>query len=216
MVARRSTCGPDGSGRRRRVRTQAERQDESRISAWRASISAALIASKSICCRRSRSETVSTASISAASAARVPGARAGLPALRRRGGLPGGARSGGRSLAASSSAMAAAVLASVGVAPEQGERLVEQVLVLVAMHHAWRAARRGPRPRRPISTRASGVLGGQHLRRPDRQAGAAQQAGEVHDVGGEPPATPALTARRPRASATSRAASAPRILAISS
>ena len=117
----------------------------------------------------------------------VLGARPGFARLRH--GLGDAAAAGRRafgllSFCASSSAMAAACSAAVGIAPEQGERLVEDVLMLVAMDH--RGAQRGARlgAAAEIDQRQR-LLRGERLRRADRQTGAAQQAREVHDVGGE-------------------------------
>ena len=70
------------------------------------------------------------------------------------------------------------------IAPEQVERLVEHVLMLVAVDH--RGAQRGARlgAAAEIDQRQR-LLRGERLGRPDRQPGAAQQPREMHDVGGE-------------------------------
>ncbi len=71
-----------------------------------------------------------------------------------------------------------------GVAPEQSERLVEHVLVLVAMDH--RGAQGGARfgSVAEINERQR-LLRGEGLRGANGQAGTAQQPREVHDVGRE-------------------------------
>ena len=85
------SAAPFGSGRRRRVRRRSSGSVSRRISVLAAAISAALIASKSIVCSRSRSQTVITASISSRSsggsrfvalAPRSPRPAAGCPAAR--------------------------------------------------------------------------------------------------------------------------------------
>ncbi len=70
------------------------------------------------------------------------------------------------------------------VAPEDRKSVVEQLLVVVAVDHggAERAADLGAAAELDAGHR---LLGGQHVGRADRQAGAAEQAGEVQDVGGQ-------------------------------
>ena len=70
------------------------------------------------------------------------------------------------------------------VAPEQRKRLVEHVLVLVAVDHGAAQRGAGLDAGAEVDMRQR-VLRGDGLGRPDRQPGAAQQAGEMHDVGGE-------------------------------
>ena len=184
MVRRRSVTGPSGSGRSRRVLRRSSGSVRRRISRLAAAMSAALIASKSMRCRRSCSETVSTASCTGGSSfgcsrrsrfcciASATRREAGRRAFRlllflrlqqrhRRGLLRGG-----------------------GVAPEQGEGLVEHLLVLVAVDHD--RAQRGADFRLVAELdQRQRLLRGERLGRADRQPGAAEQAREVHDVGRE-------------------------------
>ena len=62
--------------------------------------------------------------------------------------------------------------------------MVEHLAVLVAVRH--RRAQGGAHLLAPAEVdRGQRLLGGQRLGRPDRQTGAAQQVGELHDIGGE-------------------------------
>ena len=114
MVRRRSAVGPSGSGRSRRVRRRSRGRTRRRISRLASAISSTPIASKSICCSFSWSDTVSTASATGGSSSCrrccfCGGAKAS--ATRRE---AGGARSCFFSFCASSSAIATACSAAVG------------------------------------------------------------------------------------------------------
>ena len=114
MVRRRSMAGPIGSGRLRRVRRRSSGSRRRLISCLAALISAALMASKSMVCRRSRSLTVSTASICGGSSFGLDGGgRLGAIASATRL-AAGGGRSCFFSFCASISAIAAACSATAG------------------------------------------------------------------------------------------------------
>ena len=181
--AGRST-GPSGSGRSRRVRRRSSGRIRRRISRLAAAISAALIASKSICCSRSWSDTVSTASCTGGSSSGVRLACAAGRTPRRRGGCRRR-----RVRASSPSARRAApsprpVRAAVGSRQNSAKAWSNTSWCswrcTIAVRSAVRACALLPR-----STSVSACCAGQRLGRPDRQPGAAQQAGEVHDVGGK-------------------------------
>ena len=121
--------------------------------------------------------------------------RGGRPLARRRERL-------GRPAASGRGALAFLVLLRVGeclghllaragrVAPEQGEGLVEHVLMLVPVDH--RRAQRGPRLGAAAEIDESErLLRGDCLGRPDRQPRPSQQPREVHDIGGERARVPA-------------------------
>ena len=187
MVARRSTCDarrvrPRGAGSRRR----SERQRRvCGFPAWPASISAALIASKSICWSRSLSDTVSTASISCfggSGAGRCSRGAAIASAMRR---APGGGAFRRPLLGRLQQRHGGGGLGQRRVAPELDKGLVEQVFVLVAVHHggAQRGADLGTAAdidqgdaRSAAASISAGPTG-----RPARRS----SRGEVHDVGGQ-------------------------------
>ena len=75
-------------------------------------------------------------------------------------------------------------LVALGRAPVEAEGLVEQVLVLVAVHHG---GAQGGADLDAVADVDSGhrLLGGEHVCRAHRQAGAAQEAGEVQDIEGQ-------------------------------
>ena len=70
------------------------------------------------------------------------------------------------------------------IAPEQGERLIEDVLVLVAMDHG-RAQGRARLDFRAEIDAGQCFLRRNRLGRSNRQSGSAQQAGKLHHVGPE-------------------------------
>ena len=76
------------------------------------------------------------------------------------------------------------LLGGRGIAPEQRERLVEHLLMFVAVDHdgAQRGACLGLRGEVDLGQR---VLRGDCLGGTDGEAGAAQQPGEMHDICGE-------------------------------
>ena len=74
------------------------------------------------------------------------------------------------------------LLGGGGVAPEQGEGLVEDLLVFVAVGHHGPQRGAGFRLVAEVDP-GERLLRGERLGGTDRQAGAAQQAREVHDVG---------------------------------
>ncbi len=185
MVRRRSVTGRSGPGGRRRVRRRSSGSIRRRISRLASSISAALIASKSICCRRSCSDTVIDMSMGGGSSLGCGGLSffdANASATRREAG--GGAFRLGLLLRLQQRHRGG-LFGGGGVAPEQREGLVEHLLMLVAMDHrgAQRGARLGLRGEVDPGQR---LLRGDRLRRADRQPGAAQQPREMHDVGRDP------------------------------
>ena len=114
MVRRRSVTGPFWSGRRRRVRRRSSGSTRRRISRFASLISAAPIASKSICWSRSCSDTVIDMSRGGGSSLCCGGLSffdAKASATRRE---AGGARSGLGFFCASSRAIAAACSAAEG------------------------------------------------------------------------------------------------------
>ena len=184
MVRRRSVTGPSGSGRRRRVLRRSSGRVRRRISCFAAAISSALIASKSMRCRRSWSDTVSTASCTGGSSCGCVAAVALL--LHRLGDAAGGRRRAFQLLLLLrlQQRHRRGLFGGGGVAPEQCKRLVEHFLVLVPVGHHRAQRRAGFRLVAEFDQRQR-LLRGEGLGRPDRQPGTAQQAGEVHDVGGE-------------------------------
>ncbi len=221
IVRRRSTRGPSGSGRSRRVGRRSSGRTSLRISRFGGGdiggahrleihpLQAFVLAHREH--RIHRRRLLARALAAPRAAWRTP---------RRCGGSPAAARSaGGFSLPASINAMTAACRAAVGIAPEQRERLVEHLLVLVPVDHGGRQRGAELRLVADVDQRQRAVRG-DRFRRSHRQPRPAQQAGEVHDVGGEMPDASAMrrghAASAAWASATRRAASAPRTFAISS
>ena len=140
-----------------------------------ASISSALIASKSMRCSRSWSDTVSTASITGGSSS----ARGWVS--RRLGHRLGDAAAAGRRafrllfLLRLEQRHGDGLLGGGGIAPEQVERLVEHVLMLVAMDH--RGAQRGARLGRGCRGRPATAPAARPASPPARPAGRHGAAG---------------------------------------
>ncbi len=138
MVARRSASGPVGSGRRRRVRFSSSGSTSLRISAFAAAMSAALIASKSIVCRRSRSETVSVMSTCCSSAGRAAARARRLRGFREP--PRPGRRALGRRRAPAEHLQRRRRLRRLRVAPEHVEGVVEQLARARGGGSGWRRA----------------------------------------------------------------------------
>ena len=183
-VRRMSMMWPCRFGARRRVFTSSIASTMRLIASLACAISAALICAKSFFCSTSRSDTVKRASSSIsrssggflsfmpANSASCTRLRAGLRRLGR----------GGRRLRGEHREQ----LVEIGaLAEKHPERLIEQHRMLVPLHEHG--------VERPVEILARADTGRrhggeriEHRARPDRNAGGAQRAREIHDVGGKP------------------------------
>ena len=196
-VRRRSTRQPRGSGWKRRVGTARIGRRMARISLLASAISSADMSSKSLCCSTSLAEKVSVASSSICLLGLLGRLACAGQLLRRErlGETPRDLLGCGRFGLDLRQQQLHRLLEQIGLAPEDVERLVEQLALVAPVHeHGVQGPVEVAAP--PDADRLDRADGIQHLARADRHAGGAQRTREVHDVDGEAPGLEALALGR--------------------